>query len=301
MSSPESGFPKPKEQAPPPPAAKIEEIRFEAGVAVREKHKQDAYFLQPEVGAFAVFDGVSDPDGGDIASRAARDYISSKLLGLQTTDENEIKEKIKDILVGSSSFIEEEAKKNFTFGMATTASLVKIFRLQEGKKRAVIANVGDSRVYILRPNGTLEQITIDDSAANSILTGAGISEKEIRDLQSKFNNAVGKNDLSEGEMGSWKMRNIISKALGSEKCEPSIYTVDLNEGDVILLSTDGLHDNLTDSRTDGEIPSIQDILSQNLSAQEMANALLEAAYKRSELGGFRGKPDDITAVVVTPL
>ena len=290
MSSPEAMPPKPQEQV-PPPASQIEELKFEAGIATRERHHQDAYFSLPEKGIFGIFDGVSGEKGG-AASANARDLISDLLSKLPPDlPEEEWENNLIEALKKADEFIRGEG--------GTTALVAKIIKTKEDKRKLIIAHVGDSRAYLQRGDNELKQLTIDDNLMKHDLTEMK-REREIETMQKKLNNALKKEELTTEEYAFYYLRDQISQALGGV-CQPSSSIVELENGDVLLLSTDGLHGNLTDSRPDGLTPSIEDLLKTKARAQEKANALAQAAYERSKLGGFRGKPDDITAVVVTLL
>ena len=67
--------------------------------------------------------------------------------------------------------------------MGTTASVVYIWEGGSGERKAIVGNVGDSRVYLLR-NGRLKQITLDDNCVRLTIP----NKKQARLLQSKLNN-----------------------------------------------------------------------------------------------------------------
>ncbi len=81
--------------------------------------------------------------------------------------------------------------------------------------------------------------------------------------------------------------------------DPQIIFYALEKDDVaVILTTDGVHDNLSNSEIQAIISSH---ISQEAFSQSLAQALIDAAYKESvagALGMTRSKPDDITAVVV---
>jgi len=308
MTSPE-GIPqnKPTQENASPA---IEGLKFEYGEFSQTgsvhlengKGNEDTFFSLPGRGVFGVFDGVGGLGAGGIASTLAKDYIKSALDRLPPSlREEELLEQLKKIFIEANDFILAEAEKDFKLKhMATTASVVKFWNSGAGKQKAIIANAGDSRVYILRKNGELEQITVDDSQANLFLT-ATKGKEEAKKLQEKFNNLVDESGLSALERGFWGMRNKISQALGTPGCSPNMYSVDINDGDIILISSDGIHDNLTDTKTNGSTPSMADILRQEKSSQEMAKSLVKISEEKSEKGEFRSKKDDMTALVIKVL
>ena len=299
MTSPESGFPKPKEQIPSPPGSGIEKMEFDVGEATEknendpERKNEDAYFCLRRKNAFAVFDGMGGHAAGEIASQIARDDCQRKFEeSPRALSETEMMKMISD----ASDHIYTEAKKDPDLrGMGTTASVVQIVKTHEGKKKAMIANVGDSRVYIQRASGALEQATIDDSWMKSVLESTGRG-KEVRKFQLKLSNAASNEELSEEEQKFWKYRNWIVNALGGEVCEPKIYSVDINEGDTIIITSDGIHDILTDEE-------ISEIVKGSGDAQSKAMRLVQASVEKNRQKGFRHKErgDDKTALVIKPL
>ena len=90
-----------------------------------------------------------------------------------------------------------------------------VVALRVAGERAVIAHVGDSRLYRLRA-GALAQLTVDHSLAAQ-LEASGMS-------------------VAEG----FAWRHVVTRALGTHVGEPDIQCVALHAGDVFLLCTDGL-------------------------------------------------------------
>ena len=102
--------------------------------------------------------------------------------------------------------------------------MVPLFR---GPSEAfVLANVGDSRTYLLR-HGRLRRVTIDHSYVQELVSTGHISEDEAR---------------------THPRRNIITRALG---IEPDVkvdwWTLPLIRGDRFLLCSDGLVDEVDDA------------------------------------------------------
>jgi len=290
--SPESPSPTPHEHAPPPPTAKIEVL--ETGEATRPRNKEhpneDAFLAVPDRGFFAVFDGMGGHAAGEVASGLARDYCLKKLRGASPAlSGNEIKGMVKS----ANQTIYETSKSDPDLkGMGTTATITQIQNLESGKKRAIIAQVGDSRVYVKRAGGGLEQVTIDDSWMRNFLETT-VRSNEIIEKQLKLSRITSREELSEEEQKFWAYRNWITNALGEEGCEPTIYTVELNAGDIIILTTDGIHDVLTDAE-------IEEIAAGSGSTQSKAESLVQTAFQKTEQGVFRAKEkgDDATALVI---
>src|SRR5262249_53777749 len=127
---------------------------------------------------------------------------------------------------------------------------------------AVIAQVGDSRIYRLRW-GRTSQLTTDHTLINHQVLQGMITEAEARTMRG---------------------RHVITRAVGHlDYVEADTFTIDLVAGDRFLLCTDGLHGYLKE----GEIESL------------LGEPTVEAAARRGvELANDRGGRDNITALVV---
>lgn len=82
----------------------------------------------------------------------------------------------------------------------------------------------------------------------------------------------------------------VNQPLGDGEVDPRIILVDIQLGDRILLTTDGIHDNLTSA----EIAALLD----DSDPDGAAEALIAAARERSVSSHFRAKPDDMSVVVI---
>jgi PPM family protein phosphatase len=267
---------------------KKEKWQYKVGsaTAASEKHpnrNEDSSIANPENGLFAVFDGMGGYAGGERASEEAKrvtlEHLNfpSTVEGVELSPE-EISASIRETLSLAHNEILNVATKEQLEGMGTTASVVKIWEGENGTRKAIVGNVGDSRVYILRQNGILEQVTVDDSLGGHL-----------------FNNARTMAELDPNSKGLFLRRNEITQALGEENPVPNIYSVDFRNNDTILLSSDGIHDNLTDNE-------IRDILTGEPDSKRAAQKLLDASISRSKEiksdENIRPKKDDMTALVI---
>lgn len=130
--------------------------------------------------------------------------------------------------------------------------------------QAFIANVGDSRTYLLR-DGKLERLTQDHSLVERLVEAGQISREEVYDHPN---------------------RNLITRSLGAgrSEVEVDIYTEQLRPGDALLLCSDGLWEMVHD-------PQLESILNEVSDPAEACDLLIERA---NENGG----EDNITAVLV---
>lgn len=129
--------------------------------------------------------------------------------------------------------------------------------------RLAIANVGDSRTYLLRA-GELTRITVDHSYVQELLATGHLSEDEAR---------------------NHPRRNIVTRALG---IEPSVrvdsWALALVRGDRFVLCSDGLVDEIDDDAIGAIVRSTPD-------PQAAAEQLVAAALDH-------GGRDNVTVVVV---
>ena len=127
-----------------------------------------------------------------------------------------------------------------------------------------LGSAGDSRCYLVR-DGELKQLTQDDSWVSAAL-GEGI--------------------LNSDDVERHPLRNVITKAVGArDSIDLDVIEHSFQEGDVVLLCSDGLHGMLND----GEIARL--LIPGPGSLDEAAAHLVEAA---NEAGG----KDNVTAVLM---
>ena len=153
-----------------------------------------------------------------------------------------------------------------------------------GKKQSLIANIGDSRGYIIL-KGLLKQITHDDSFVQELFDMGIIPIKDL--------------------MRFHKKSNIVTKYVGnkeSEEVEPHFYTLNNNEYSMILLFSDGV----TDCLSEKEIA----VICQNSDREEVARRIVENSQRQTSkcpynLGQqyydeIKGGKDNSTAAAYIP-
>lgn len=217
----------------------------------------------------AVLDGVGGQVHGDLASKTATEHVSDSLAGFESADIDEVQRRIEKTISEAHLKINQKAP-----GSATTITLAKFIE-KEGKKWVVIAHVGDSRAYILRDR-ELFRLTQDDSP---------IPEEVGYNLDE----AASEKDLTDQDRVYFRRRNLITQSVGGAD-KPHVQTQRLLvlPGDKIVLTTDGIHDNLTRKE-------IQEAVQKG---DDEANSLTRMASLRSQQEHFRSKKDDMSAVVV---
>ena len=225
----------------------------------RRENNEDALLVLPERGLFAVADGMGGYEGGEIASRLAlaslRTYF--EMLGpegLGLADAEVAHERMALAIRIAHRDVERRAEGALAQMGTTLASLV----IENGV--AMIAHVGDSRVYRLR-DGEIMPLTRDHSL---------VAEMEAAGLVGIHRSA-------------FTLGNVITQALGQgPEVRPGLLVEEVLAGDRFLLCSDGLTDVLDDE-------AIAWTLTRN---DDVAEALVDAAYDHDS-------SDNITAIVVT--
>ncbi|HZR44170.1 MAG TPA: PP2C family serine/threonine-protein phosphatase [Ktedonobacteraceae bacterium] len=142
-------------------------------------------------------------------------------------------------------------------GSTVTAALVR-------NEEAFIANVGDSRTYLLR-DGELTRLTRDHSLVQRLVEAKQISPEDVY---------------------THPQRNLIYRSLGAghKNIEVDIFHENLRPGDKLLLCSDGLWEMVRHE-------DLRDMLGKHLNPQAICEKLITMA---NESGG----EDNITAIVV---
>jgi len=222
---------------------------------------------------FAVADGVGGLDLGEVASSTAvsvltREFESSPgdsmLISLLPKLVQHANAAVHDRTLAP----EYRGKK-----MATTVVACALRHDQ-----AVVSHVGDSRCYLVR-NGLAKQITHDHTFVNEQRRMGLISNAEVAQSES---------------------RHVLTRSLGPEMfVSPDTTALTIQPGDVLVLCSDGVHDELPES-------TMASIVSQHKPVEELARQLVARAVEEDgndnttaivvrirsveQLGMYRGRP-----------
>lgn len=223
----------------------------------RRTNNEDSYCVAPHVGLYAVADGMGGHEGGEIASRLV---IDSLLHFLERASQVVDPSGAAVELSGAVRWATDRVAAQAYGALEEMGSTVAALWVKEG--RAIIAHVGDSRVYRLR-DGKLSQLTHDHSMFNELeAQGSGMLAELLRD----------------------RISHVVTRCISAGcNAEPDIQIVDIEPNDVFLLCSDGLSDVLPGS----ELESIMADHPPTVAHRK----LVERAYQR-------GGTDNITAVVV---
>jgi len=233
-------------------------------IGMRRTNNQDSYAVvtasteqkwRERGHLFLVADGMGAHAAGELASKLAADNVPLTYDKLRDVPHAEA---LRRAVEDANDKIHSRGEANVDFhGMGTTNTTLLL--VPEG---AIVAHVGDSRVYRMRGD-LFEQLSFDHSLVWEMMAGGKISEREVP---------------------SYIPRNIITRSLGpSAEVKVDVEgPLPIEVGDTYLLCSDGLTGQVQDEEL-GMILSC-------LSPQEAVRAMVD-------LANLRGGPDNITVVV----
>ncbi|NVN91261.1 MAG: Stp1/IreP family PP2C-type Ser/Thr phosphatase [Desulfuromonadales bacterium] len=191
-------------------------------IGMRRSNNEDAFLARPEIGLFAVADGMGGAAAGEVASRIFVDTTQEIFAQVSRQPEQDLYILIQEAFrLGNDRMIGHVASNPQDRGMGCTAELI-VF----SGDTYIVGHVGDSRTYLYR-EGKLRQITKDHS-----LVQGQVDQGLITPEEAKRHN----------------FRNIVLRAVGTD---PTV-SLDLIKGkclpgDIFLLCSDGLTDLVDDS------------------------------------------------------
>jgi protein phosphatase len=211
-------------------------------------------------GLYFVADGMGGHSAGEVASDIAVTTLS-ELLSDMVANSLTVDDLAAAIRHANTAILAEARLDHTKSGMGTTLTGVAV--ADSERRRALVANVGDSRTYLWR-HGELRQITKDHSHVQSLVDRGAITKAEAR---------------------VHHQRNIVLRAMGIDpELDVDVFEVDIEDGDRFIVCSDGLVDEADDDAIEVAIRS-------SSSPQDLADALIALAND----GGGR---DNVTVVVV---
>lgn len=184
-------------------------------VGLKRTNNEDCFLMDPDLGLYVVADGMGGHSGGEVASHMAAKGIREVII---ESYEKDAGIKPQDLLTraytkAGSAIYDKSLTENDLKGMGTTL-VVALVRDQ----KIYIANVGDSRAYLLTKSG-MWQMTEDHSLVNEQIK-AGIIKDEAK---AKFS------------------KNIITRSVGFERATHcDILERTLQPDDRFIICSDGL-------------------------------------------------------------
>ena len=221
---------------------------------------EDAHIAEQNL--FAVADGMGGHNAGEVASAMAIEHLRNVAISGVSSAEA-FAQVVRDL---NSAIYTSATSTTDQRGMGTTltaAALLAPTNNMDQPSQIVIANVGDSRTYLLR-SGELRQMSVDHSYVQELVTEGLLTVDEAR---------------------THPRRNIVTRALGiDEQVSVDTWTIPMFDGDRFMLCSDGLVD---------EVPldEITDLMREHSAPQHVAERLVTAAKRH-------GGRDNITVIVV---
>lgn len=234
---------------------------------IRERN-EDRILIAPPMGAVA--DGMGGHLLGDRAAQVVIDSLGEVEWSRLSSDEERI-EHIESALSSAQIAIQEMVSVRQQAG-STVVGVQYCPASGDGETELgstshwLVFHIGDSRAYIIR-GGDLTRLTHDHSHVQELIDEGVISEDEAR---------------------THPARSSLTRAIAARVApELEVSSVPAAAGDVVVVCSDGLTDELTDS----DIAKIVAEMT-NESAQSLAYALRDTAITR-------GGHDNISAVIMT--
>lgn len=248
-------------------------MRIEAAgvsdVGRARSHNEDCYRIEADLGLYVVADGMGGHSHGEVASRLAVEAIQSFIT--ESADEDTTWPFAYDarfkrhsnrlrmaIRLAHNKVLQAIRSDSALTGMGTTV----VGCMVDGNT-AAIAHVGDSRAYYFHA-GRLELLTQDHTWVNEQVVAGYLSVEQAR---------------------AHPLKNVVTRALGGEaEVVVDVSEIELEEGDRLLLCSDGLTTMLADD-------DLAEFLSRDEPIESICRELVRESNRR---GGF----DNVTVVLL---
>ncbi len=226
----------------------------------RSTNQDSIYISETPVGPlpnlFIVADGMGGHAAGDFASRYAISVVIDFIR--KSTVRSPISLLRRALVFASNELYKEAEKDKDKMGMGTTMVVAVLV-----ENELYVANIGDSRLYII--NDDIKQITMDHSLVEELIRNGQLERNKGRNHPEK---------------------NIITRAMGSrDEAMPDFFQITVEEGDKILLCSDGLSNMVEDDE-------IKDIISDNTKLEDSVSSLINRA-------NYYGGNDNISAIIIS--
>ena len=211
---------------------------------------------------YIVADGMGGHNAGEVASSMAVQevalYIKGNIEMLKHGDKEALELVRNSMLHANDKVYKTSIIKSNCLGMGTTLSMVLI-----KDEISYIGHVGDSRIYLIRDN-RIKKLTEDHSLVAELIKAGTIKPEEAN---------------------SHPQKNVITRALGTEyNLDPDVCRESVQNGDIILICTDGLSNAVNE----------EDMVHTIVNSSDLNEACGLLIGKAKENGGF----DNITVVVI---
>jgi PPM family protein phosphatase len=243
-------------------------------------HNEDYCYADDEVGLYVLADGMGGYNAGEVASKLAVDELRQRVPERYIISADAIqKEKllVEATMLANKAILKTAKTRPECLGMGTTLVSVLIGSNKAKLDRSMpvsasISHIGDSRAYFYAAAAArLSQLTKDHSVGQELVDRGAMTPHELQ----KF-----------------PMRGVLTRALG---VEPAIsvdtMSINLAEGDAILLCSDGLSDMLTHAQ-------MQKVVEKHFRKQSKT-ACLDAADELVNFALRQGGTDNVSAMIIS--
>ncbi len=241
-------------------------MRFKSGTDIGLKRDENQDTVRCEYFGHNVLAVVCDGMGGEKAGKEASTIAMEEFFQRfsdgysESLDDEEIRKLLISSVSAANSVIYTKAKLDFNnFGMGTTCVAAFVT-----DKSAFIANVGDSRAYLIVENEGVFQITTDHNVASLLYEQGRITEEELENHPQK---------------------HMLVRAVGVEKTvQTDTFIIDYEDKISLLLCSDGLSGYCTDDE-------IYDVI-MNTDFENVTEELINLALSK-------GGRDNVTVAVIS--
>jgi protein phosphatase len=219
-------------------------------------NNEDYIYPAPETATeanrlFLVCDGMGGCEDGEVASKTAAEAVAAYWAG--HADEPDNGQKVMNAIASAISEMNRLVKKaGKDKEMGTTITLAGI-----GDETVLVAHVGDSRIYQIRPSTGIIYQSKDHSYVQDMVDAGVLTPEEAR---------------------VHPMNNIITQVIqpeGLDQIRPEVAVIwDIEEGDYLFLCTDGIMESISDD-------TLTDIISKDVSDNEKMSRIKQICSKSS--------------------
>jgi protein phosphatase len=229
---------------------------------------EDCFAIEEALGLCVIADGMGGHNAGEVAARLAVDTVVNVVkqwradslhpFGLDHALSDQGNVLRTSILLANAQVLERATTAEHYAGMGTT---IVVTRVSGG--RLAVAHVGDSRLYLF-DGRTLRQLTRDDSWVATVLATDPKADPLL--------------------LQHHPMRNALTNVVGARpRTEVHVVEEALTGGELLLLTTDGVHGVLDDAR-------LERLMRDEARPRQLADQVVAAALAR-------GSRDNCTAIV----
>lgn len=228
----------------------------------RDKN-EDSILINDKIGLYIVADGMGGHEKGDVASRTVvqtlNKFVQKKFMTERSGQDDFYTDLLQEAVSAASSEIVDYSRKlplGSIMGTTVSAGLLKNDKLYT-------AHVGDSRIYRVR-NGNIEKLTRDHNQAQDLIDMGHLKEEDADTHRSS---------------------HILTRAVGSSgSVEPDIQVHNIEDGDLYLISSDGLFRVM-------KVDDVKDILVTGNNPEDKCRTLVDKTLEG-------GAPDNVSVIIV---